>query len=72
MFDRRYKVGSNITTVQNLFCLHILIGSRFFVTRSPSIGQKASLPAKNMGLAAKNSDKSLSAVDLIDRLVIWK
>jgi hypothetical protein len=72
MFDRRYKVGSNITTVQSLFCLHILIGSRFFVTRSPSMGQKASLHAKNMGLTAKNSDKSLRAADLIDRLVIWK
>ena len=72
MLDHRYKVGSNITTVQNLFKLHILIGSRFFVTRSPSIGRKASLRAKNMGLMAKNSDKSLRAVDLIDRLMIWK
>jgi len=25
-----------------------------------------------MGLTAKNSDKSLRAADLIDRLVIWK
>jgi hypothetical protein len=36
------------------------------------MGQKASLHAKNMGLTAKNSDKSLRAADLIDRLVIWK
>ena len=36
------------------------------------MGQKPSLHAKNMGLTAKNSDKSLRAADLIDRLVIWK
>ena len=50
----------------------ILIGSRFFVTLSPLIGQPATNSRQNMTYGPKNSDKSLRVTDLIDRLVVGK